>query len=167
MDNQTSRRPLGGRLLPIAAILCVLSLAGMVLALAGRPGAPAFVPPPFDPAAGTGVPDVPEGLGWDEVDAQVFKVSVTGAFAPHDGAADVWLYDPETNECWMKLRVLDEAGNILGETGLVKPGQYVRSVALDPLPPVDSQVTLKVMTYEPETYHSAGSIDLNMTVLPW
>ena len=81
-----------------------------------------------------------------------------------EGKTDVWLTNPEENTVWLKVRILDEKGNILGESGLVRPGEYVRSVKLDSLPKETVDVSLKIMAYEPETYYSAGSAVLNTTL---
>lgn len=159
--KQKKNRPL-----LLAGAICVLSLTVMILALTfgGKQEAIPFTPPPFDEAAQTGTPEVPDALGWSELDAKAFKVSVCGIFAPEDGKADVYLTNPETNTVWLKLRVLDDKGNTLGETGLVKPGEYVQAITLTATPKPGTTITLKLMTYEPETYHSAGAVTLNTTV---
>lgn len=145
----------------LAAIVCLLALLIMVATLTfGKPQInQVFTPPAFDTAAKQGTPTVPENLGWQELDAQAFKVAVCGEVIITDSAADIWLTSPESNTVWLKLRVLDSNGNILGETGLIKPGQYVRCVSLNSIPD-DPSVILKIMAYEPDTYHSAGSISL-------
>lgn len=147
----------------LAAAVCILSLAVMVFALnaGGRTGKGEFTPPPFDPAAEAGTPQVPEGLGYNELDCQVYKVSLCGK-PTTDGL--VYLTNPETNDVWLKVRMLDEKGNILGETGLVRPGEYVRALTLENNPGSGTRVTLKIMAYEPETYYSAGAAALNTTI---
>ncbi len=146
----------------LAGLCCLLSLAVMAAVLAGSQTEKLpFTPPPFDPAAVAGTPDVPENLGWGELDAQVYKASVCGYLAPENGGADVWLTNPETNAVWLKLRLLDSQGNILGETGLIRPGEYVRRISLTTVPKAGESVTLKLMAYEPETYYSAGAVTLS------
>ena len=150
----------------ILGILCALSVAGMVLALCfGRPRAE-FTPPPFEPDARTGDPAVPEGLGYQELDVRVFRVCLCGEVCLEDGGAEVWLTNPADNQAWLKLRVLDADGNILGQTGILRPGEYVRRVALQPVPDAGTPVILKVMAYEPETYHGAGALTLNTVIAP-
>ena len=65
---------------------------------------------------------------------------------------------------WLKLRVLDEGGGVLGESGLVRPGEYVKDVTLAEKLPAGTKIKLKIMGYEPETYRSAGSATLNTAV---
>ncbi len=164
-DNQKEKRRLtaGRRLLFVSCVLCAASLIIMFLALRIH-REPDFVPPPFDDAAVAGTPDVPADLAWQELDAQAYRFSICGVFAPKDGTADIWLTDPQDSGVWMKLRVLDADGNMLGETGLIRPGEYVQSVALSPQPAVGDTVTLKLMAYQPDTYYSAGAVSLEAPV---
>lgn len=153
--------------LTAAVIICVISLVVMVAALVfsnGESEPVAFTPPPFDENAVLGTPDVPENLGWGEVDAHVYKASICGVVTIENGRADVWFTNLESNTVWLKLRVLDADGNTLGETGLIRPGEYVQSVIFEMIPEVGASIGLKLMAYEPETYYSAGSATLNTTV---
>ena len=162
-SEEKRRLPEGRRLLVVAVVLCIASLAGMVLALRTS-RKPAYTPPPFDESAVDGTPEVPEELKWQELNAQAYTFSLCGVFAPEDGAADIWLTNPQDSGVWMKLRVLDEEGDMLGETGLIKPGQYVRSVALTGECREGDSIKLKLMAYEPETYYSAGAVSLEAVV---
>ena len=151
-------------ILPLAAVLCVLSLAVMVFALTRQNTQTVmgeFTPPPFDSSAVVGSPAVPEGLGWQELDAKVYKAGICGKFIPKGNTADVWLTNPESNTVWLKVRVLDEKGNTLGETGIIKPGEYVQSVELDNVPKAGKPIVLKIMAYQPDTYYSEGAVSLN------
>ena len=112
----------------------------------------------------SGIPDVPEELGWQELDAQAFQVGVCGAVLLEGNRADIWLTNPEGNNVWLKLRILDEDGDVLGETGLIRPGEYVQPVTFDTVPAPGTAISMKLMAYEPETYHSAGAVTLNTTI---
>ena len=147
--------------LPIAAGLCAIALIVMVIALVSGGRQESFSPPPFDSAAQVGVP---ESAGFGEMDAKAFRFSAAGELTVQDGKTDVWLTNPEDNTVWLKVRILDEKGNILGESGLIRPGEYIRSVKLDSVPKKTTAVCLKIMAYEPETYYSAGSVALHTTL---
>lgn len=152
--------------IPVMAAICLLCLAMMAVALVyTQTQAPReFTPPPFEEMAVAGTPDVPEELGWQELDAQVFRVSVCGAVMLEGSNADVWLTNPEDNTVWLKLRILDADGAVLGETGLIRPGEYVQSVTFDMVPAPGTMISMKVMAYEPDTYHSGGAVTLNTTI---
>lgn len=150
-----------------AAGICALSLISMLISLiftGEKQPEVAFVPPEFDKEAVIGTPDVPDGLGWSEVDAQVFKASICGVVTVENDKADIWFANPTSNTVWLKLRILDANGNALGETGLIKPGEYVKSVAFSVVPKIGEPIGLKLMAYEPETYYSAGSATLNTII---
>ena len=154
-------------ILPLAAVLCVLSLAVMVFALTRQEPQTVmgeFTPPPFESTAAHGSPTVPDGLGWKELDAEVYQVGICGKFVPKGNTADIWLTNPENNTVWLKVRVLDENDNTLGETGLVRPGEYVQSVRLDTVPKAGTPIVLKIMAYQPDTYYSEGAVSLNTTI---
>ena len=150
-------------ILPLAAVLCAVSLAVMVFALTRQEVQTEmgeFTPPPFDGGAVVGSPAVPDGLGYSELDCVAYKVSLCGKL---NADGQIWLTNPESNEVWLKVRVLDAGSNILGETGLVRPGEYVQTVALTTIPKSGTPITLKIMAYEPDTYYSAGAASLNTT----
>lgn len=161
--NQTGKNP--KILLPVAAA-CLLSLVVMIFALLlpQGPQAVEFVPPPFEKTAQQGTPTVPEALGYGQLDAKTFQASLCSRMTVQDGKADVYLTNPKENEVWMKLRVLSDQGKTLGETGLIRPGEYLKSVTFTTPPSEGTSVTLKIMTYEPELYYSTGAVSLGVQV---
>ena len=123
-----------------------------------------FVPPAFDATAVAGTPTVPDGMGYGEIDAKgVYLFSVCGMVKVVDGKADVWFTSPDSNTVWLKLRIQSESGTILGETGLIKPGEYVQSATFTTTPAAGDKIVLRVMSYQPDTYYSAGEVKLNTT----
>ena len=150
----------------IKNILIFVILAALLLGVvACKEKQPEFVPPPFDDAAQVGTPTVPEGLGWEELDVNgLYRVSVCGVVTLNGNKSDVYFTNPEGNNVWLKLRVMDEEGNILGQTGLIKPGEYVQSITFDTVPEKGAKIAMKVMGYEPETYYSAGAATLNTVI---
>lgn len=148
-----------------AAVLCLISLILMMAVLcAPKEQTGEFIPPSFDSAAHTGTPTVPDGLGWQELDAKAYKVGVCGKIIPNGNIADVWLYNSTENTVWLKLRVLDANGNTLGETGLIRPGEYVQSVTLHTVPETGTPIVLKIMAYQQDTYYSEGAVTLNTAI---
>lgn len=151
----------------LSAWMCIIALVVMTAVLiqpVTQSEQLTFTPPPFDQSAVKGTPDVPKDLGWGEIDAQVYTASVCGVVVLSDHSADVWFTNPESNSVWLKLRVLDDNGNILGETGIIKPGEYVQTLTFTEIPKMDDTIALKLMAYEAETYYSAGSAALITTI---
>ena len=150
----------------IAVILSVLMLC-ISLASCGDEEKLEFVPPPFDAGAVVGTPDIknPEAIGYTELDAKAYKLSVCGLVRLEGNSADIYFTNPETNDVWLKIRVLDKNGNILGETGLIRPGEYVKTITFDKkVPKVGDEITMKIMGYQPDTYYSAGAVNLGTRI---
>ena len=144
----------------VFAVLLIVMITALCI-----PKTPEFVPPAFE-AAVQGTPEVEESMGYTELykEGMAYRVSVCGVPTVDGQNLTVYFTNTEGNETYLKLRVLDTDGNILGETGLLKPGEYVKTVTLDKTLALGENIKLKIMGYEPETYESAGSVSLNVTV---
>lgn len=157
------------------SILCVLAaliIGAVIAAVCIRAGREPerivgeFTPPSFAQNAEDGAPD-PGKLadlpyGTLSLTPEI-SVSMVSEFRVNgEGEAEIWFTAPDTNECWVMLRLLDADGNILGETGLLKPGQYLHTLKLNEVPRSDCAVTARILTYEPDTYYSLGSANANV-----
>lgn len=125
-----------------------------------------FTPPAFEANAVSGAPMVAKNMGYTELyqDGMAYRVSVCGMPTADGNELTVYFTNTESNEKYLKLRVLDTNGNVLGETGVLKPNEYVKYVTLDKALAVGADIKLKIIGYEPESYKSAGSVSLNVTV---
>lgn len=159
-------------IIPVLSILCVISVSVMVWSISkhNEPKVDkedaVFVPPPFDSSAVRGEPTPPEELGYSELyqDGMSFKVGICGNIILNDNKANIYFYNCDNNDVWLKLRILDESNGIICETGLIKPDEYIESVDIPKQLEDNEKVKLKIMAYEPQTYYSEGSIVLNTSV---
>lgn len=152
--------------LPVLGGVFAVALLVMAAALFFREASKdTFTPPPFESAAVAGVPEVSEELGYTQLykEGMVYRVSICGIVTMEEQDAIVYFTNTEGNEKYLKLRVLDEQEQVLGETGLLKPGEYVKAVALNKELKPGTPIKLKVMGYQPETYESAGCVTLSVT----
>ena len=151
-------------------VLCFVFAVLMLLAVcfvSCKKEEPQFVPPAFEKSAVVGTHELQENEnGYHVFDAKgVYRVGVCGVVKVVDGKADVWFTSPAENTVWLKLRAQDQkTGAILGETGLIRPGEYAQSITFFEAPAKGTAITLRVMSYEPQTYYSRGEITLNTTV---
>ena len=152
----------------VLAAVFVVAVITMIVALSVPKKAEQgkFVPPAFDAFAIAGTPEVPEGLGYSAPfqEGMAYRFAVCGNVLMDGKQALVYFTNPAENETWTKLRIYDENGNVLGETGLIKPGEYVQYVELDKELASGTPIKLKIMGYEPDTYLSAGSVVLNTQI---
>jgi hypothetical protein len=150
-----------------AAVLAVLAVALTVCAvLILQP--PDFVPPPFDSTAVEGMPPVTEGFVTMKNDAKGSIVwGMNSTVTCKDLAAEIYFTSKDTNRAWLLVKLYGEDGALLGESGLICPGEYVKSIALSS-PPHGATVTAVIYFYEPDTYYSLGSVNVNanLSVLP-
>ncbi len=153
------------KILPITVALCAFLALVLVFMLLTGGKEKDFTPPPFEQNAMAGVPDVPQEAGYAQADAEAFQFAAAGNLQVQEESVDVWLTNPAGNSVWLKARILDENGQILGESGLVKEGEFVQTILLDTVPKHSMEVSLKIMAYEPETYYSAGAAVLKTTLM--
>ena len=73
------------------------------------------------------------------------------------GSAQVYFASEETNNLWVKVQLFDADGALLGESGLLRPGEYVETITLTHVPKKDGLITAKILSYEQDTYYSKGT----------
>ena len=152
----------------ILSAFTVVALLVMAITLFATKDPPKgeFVPPAFESMALQGVPEVPEDLQYSSPyrEGMAYRFSICANVTMDSNKATVYFTNAEGNNVYLKLRVLDENDNILGETGLLKPGEYVKDVELIQALSAGTGIRLKIMSYAPDTYLSEGSVVLNTTI---
>ena len=145
-----------------AAIFIVLLIViGCVAGKQSEPEVSDFVPPSFEQTAVVGTPtDVDPSLNYQTFSVEdKMTVGMCGNLTlEEDNTVDIYFTSDATNPFWAKVRLLDEDGNILGESGLIRAGEYVPSVTLTNPPKKSAMVIAKILTYEEDTYYSQGSV---------
>lgn len=157
-------------LLVLGAVCIVMAIVTAVVSIvvANRDPIVEFIPPSFEADAVVGAPeDVPENAGYTKIyrEGMTFSAYLCGGVTQENGEAVVYFTSPEDNEAWIKLRICDEDGNILGESGLLRPGEYVRSVTLTEPVAAGTPLKMKLMAYEPDTYFSLGSVTITTAMM--
>ena len=150
----------------LGTLLLVMVVMIVALTLPKEPQRGEFIPPAFEANAVSGTPEVPDGLGYSAPfqEGMAYRFAVCGNVTIEAGQALVYFTNPAENDTWIKLRIYDEYGAALGETGLLKPGEYVQYLSLTKDLKTGTPVRLKIMGYEPETYLSMGSVSLNTVI---
>ena len=152
--------------------LAVLHAALAALAVAAAVGAyhffqPAgFTHPDFDPAARPGAPEVAERYGYATLTVEEdYRVALCGVPANDGQTVALNLTNPSDNGVWLRAEVLNQAGELLASTGVLRQGEYLPGVTLArPLRQQETPVTVRVVAYEPDTWQSRGNVNLNLTL---
>ena len=152
------------KLLFVLFLTCIVAIIVMIAALCMPKTAKQepFTPPPFDENAVLGIPDVHDDLGYNILyrEGMSFKVGICGRINVTDNSAEVYLTNVAENNVWLKVRFYNADGEILGESGLIKPGEYLKTVTVNNVSSFVEDITVKVISYEPGTYKSLGAVTL-------
>ena len=149
-------------ILAMVGVLMVAAIVGIIVAKKNNQQqiiVNDFVAPPFDAAAQTGTPtDVPERGAYGALALREDAVVRMCANVFTEGnAALLYLTSENENVGWIRVKLLDANGNLVGESGLIRPGEYVRAVQLKQPVSEGTMLAVKILVYEPETYLSIGS----------
>ena len=128
-----------------------------------------FIKPDFDTSAIIGNVEITEELKELEYiefyqDGMSYKFSLCGKPTVNNKQIVVYFTNHTENITWLKLRILDENSDILGESGIIKPGEYIKYIDINKEAKSGDKLILKVMGYTPEKYTSAGSVSVNTYV---
>ena len=123
-----------------------------------------FTPPPFEQNVPVGTPEVPDTAQYGTMTGSegfAFSLMATPTLEGNDLA--LYLASPTTNTVWLLVRVYDESGNLLGESGLIRPGEYLPALTLTALPESET-VRASVLSYEMPTYYSMGAANATLHI---
>ena len=156
-------------LIMLGALILAAGAAVLIAHACNRPQVIAgeFVPPAFDENVLTGTPaESLEHVGYGTLNLnEQAKVAMCANVLVQDGTAQVYFTSPGENTAWLRLQLMDEKGNLLGQTGLLRPGTYVEGVSLTSVPKKTGLVMARILIYEPETYYSLGSASVQVMLI--
>ena len=116
-----------------------------------------FEKPPFEANAVFGKPTVEQSLMYRDIDVGgSFVFSICGCPVVENNELVLYFSSNENNVPWLLIKVFDTDGNEIGKSGVLRAGEYVKSVTLSKIPE-DGKVKVKIISYEPDTYYSMGS----------
>jgi len=125
-----------------------------------------FVAPIMDITAVVGSPiEVDDDLKYQEVsikDNYVVELCATPRI--NNNKLTIYFTSSKKNKDLLKIRILDKDNNMLGESGLIEPNSYIKEIELNKELEDNELISIKVMSYEKDTYYSNGSFKLNIFV---
>ena len=149
------------RIITVTAVLLVAALIATAVVFFVQKNKNSFDPPPCDKGATSGIPTVNN----DALQYRSVKVSEDLSFSLcmcpsyEDGEVKVLLTNDEGSSAYVRIVLFDAEDNTVGESGLIKPGEYVESVSLSITPENDMTLKAKILSYDMKTYYSRGTSD--------
>ena len=144
----------------ILAILAIV-IVGLLFSINSKES---FKKPDFD----SNVTEIPSDLDYQKsvlniLDGYSIYISPNPKIVDDDYLKIDFL-SVSTNNVYVKVRILDSENNIIGETGILKAGDYLEKVKLSKSVKVNDNITYKIMGYDQDNYTSAGSVSLNTRI---
>lgn len=122
-----------------------------------------FVRPDFDDSV-TAIPDVIESKYYSEFNGEAYSLGINGVLTLSDNKIKVDFTSSINNDVYLKIRLLNKNNDILAESGLVKPGEYLEYLISSKKIPKEDNYSIKVMSYNTETYESESAIKLSVKI---
>ena len=143
----------------------VIATASTLIARRSQTVMGEFEAPPFDDRAVSGVPVVDDALNYREITvADGFRFSMCGNLTLSDNGCIVYFTSSPDNTVWLLMKIYDEAGNLVGQSGLLRPGEYLENIVLLKKMSSNAKVKVKILSYEPDTYYSQGSAEASFVL---
>ena len=113
--------------------------------------------------AGTPQED-PEDLSYSTLFVEEgYEIGICGTPSIEQEHLVCYLTNVTSNQIWIKAKIYDEQENLIGQTGMIKAGNYVEKIKLNSS--LESQnIQIKIIAYEPETYQSRGNVSFKIAV---
>lgn len=126
-----------------------------------------FIPPEFDTNAVAGMPeDIPAELNYGSpISQSEFLFALCGTpTVTEDSRLRIYFTSHVDNEVWLSIKIYTSDERLIGSSGLLRAGEYVEFIDLsEPVLP-DSEIKIKIISYEPDTYYSRGVVWGTLTV---
>lgn len=113
------------------------------------------VPTITDTAAHYGTLEIPLSTGS-------CKVSMDATPKLNVDQLDVYFTNSAENTMGLKLVIFNGEDQVIGESGIVRNGEYVESVKLNEKHSDGEQLKAKILTYETDTNYSLGSASVTL-----
>ncbi len=103
-----------------------------------------------------GVPSAENVQHYEELPVREgYAVGIDTSPIYRDGMLYLNIANPKDNTVWFLVRVYLE-DKLIAETGIFYPDEYVEAVICSRELSANDKVLIKVLAYEPDTYHSEG-----------
>ena len=154
-------------IITVTAALLVVALVATAVVFFVQKKKNDFTPPPFDEGAISGKPAVDnDAFQYRKVTvSEELSFSLCMCPSYEAGKARVLLTNDESSNAYIRIVLFDTEGNLIGESGLLKPGEYIESVSLSISHEDNTTVKAKILSYDKKTYYSKGTSDGELSLI--
>ena len=147
----------------MSIIVLVLAIFGFIYSLNIYNSKKEFIKPSFDDNTVVGIPTVNDDLGYEQLDAEgLYIVSLCGTPTIEKDNLKLYFTSDKDNDVYLKARIFKN-DKIVGESGLIKPGEYIENIKVKNIKKNDN-IVVKIMGYEIDNYYSAGTVTIDLDV---
>lgn len=106
-----------------------------------------------------GIPEnIPEEMGYDSIFVEEgYEIALCGYPSKVEERLEAYITNNQENNVWIVVKIYDSNDNKVGETGIIKQGEYVKDIKLNKELSAGN-ITIKIIAYEPNTFESRGNI---------
>ncbi len=123
-----------------------------------------FKPPEHEAGAAAGVPSAEDSRYYEELPVREgYTVGVDTSPSYRDGRLRLNVANIKDNTVWLLARVYRDK-DLIGETGIFYPGEYVADIPCSSSLSADDKILIRILAYEPDTWHSEGVAQISAVV---
>ncbi len=154
-------------ILVIVGILVIAAIVGAAIFISNKDSikrVEAFKVPDYNTSAIEGMPEVTDGsLSYTDIkieDGALIKLCATPRL--EDGKLILFFTSLKENTALINVRVFDQDKNFVCESGIIKPGFYLKDIDIPSDANVKEMVRLQILGYEQGTFHSIGTTRMSL-----
>lgn len=129
-----------------------------------------YIPPTFDKTAEMGTPVPPDNMNYGTIATEtgiVFSLAGT-IYQQRDGSVEIYLTNPPENAANLMAEIVDEEGERLYATGVIRPGEYVERMQPEKEIPNEAvKIEMRIYAFELDSWYSRGTVSLQNTLQPY
>ncbi len=155
------RKKIIGIITSLSLILCIF--AGY-LYIRYAEGYRTFRAPKHDAGAAEGIPAGENAQHYEELPVREgYVVGIDTSPLYRDGRLYLNVANREGNTVWFLVRVY-RGDKLIAKTGIIYPDEYVEKISCSKKLSANDKILIKILAYEPDTYHSEGVAQISTVV---
>lgn len=155
------RKKIIGIITSLSLILCIF-LGYLYIRYAE--GYRTFLAPKHEASTAEGIPTVENMRHYEELPVREgYMVGMDTSPRYYDGKLYLNVTNLKSNTVWLLVQVYRE-DKLIAKTGIFYPNEYVEGIPCSKELSANDKILIKILAYEPDTYHSEGVAQITTVV---